>query len=129
VPELKRDDGVEIHWEERGEGSTVFFAHLPWLTTPRNFEALLTDLDNDHRVITWDPRGVGGSTKRGPYDTTTDADDMAALVETLGPPAVIVSADPASIRLAAERPELIEAVVLLGLTPLGRGETDSILDS
>jgi pimeloyl-ACP methyl ester carboxylesterase len=129
VPELKRDDGVEIHWGERGEGPTVVFAHIPWLTTPRNFEALLSDLANDHRVITWDPRGVGRSTKRGPYDTATDADDMAALVEAVGPPALIVSADPASIRLSAERPGLIEALVLLGLTPLGRGETDSILDS
>jgi hypothetical protein len=32
VPELKRVDGVEVHWEERGEGPTVFFAHISWLT-------------------------------------------------------------------------------------------------
>ena len=27
MPKLKRADGVEVHWEERGEGPTVFFAH------------------------------------------------------------------------------------------------------
>lgn len=129
MPELKRADGVEVHWEERGEGPTVFFAHLSWLTMPRRFEGLLTDLATDHRVLTWDPRGVGQSTRRGPYDIATDADDMAALVEAFRPPVVIVSADPASIKLTAERPELIEALVLLGHGPLGGGETDSPLDS
>jgi hypothetical protein len=34
VPKLKRDDGVEIHWEERGEGPVVFFAHAGWTTRP-----------------------------------------------------------------------------------------------
>jgi pimeloyl-ACP methyl ester carboxylesterase len=129
VPELKRADGVEVHWEERGDGPTVFFAHISWLTMPSRFEALLTDLATDHRVLTWDPRGVGQSTRRGPYDIATDAEDMAALVEAISSSVVIVSADPASIKLTAERPELIEAVVLLGLGPLGEGETDSLLDS
>jgi pimeloyl-ACP methyl ester carboxylesterase len=129
VPKLKRADGVEVHWGERGEGPTVFFAHLSWFTMPSRFEALLTDLATDHRVLTWDPRGVGQSTRRGPYDIATDADDMAALVEAVGSPVVIVSADPASIRVTAERPELIEAVVLLGPVPLGGGKTDSPLDS
>jgi pimeloyl-ACP methyl ester carboxylesterase len=129
VPELKRADGVEVHWEERGEGPTVFFAHIAWLTMPLRFEALLTDLATDHRVLSWDPRGVGQSTGHGPYDIATDADDMAAIVEAVGAPVVMVSADPASIRATAERPELIEAVVLLGLGPLGPGETDSLVDS
>jgi pimeloyl-ACP methyl ester carboxylesterase len=129
VPELKRADGVEVHWEEQGEGPTVFFAHMPWLTMPSRFDGLLTDLATDHRILTRDPRGVGQSSRGGPYDITTDADDMAALVEAVGPPAVIISADPASIKLAAERPELIEALVLLGPVTLGGGKTDSPLDS
>jgi pimeloyl-ACP methyl ester carboxylesterase len=129
VPELKRADGVEVHWEERGEGPTVFFAHIAWLTMPIRFEALLTDLATDHRVLTWDPRGVGQSTRRGPYDIATDADDMAAIVEAVGPPVVMVSAEPAAIRVTAERPELIEAVVYMGLGPLGGGKTDSLVDS
>ena len=129
MPELKRADGVEVHWEERGEGRTVFFAHLSWLTTPSRFDGLLTDLATDHRVLTWDPRGVGQSTRRGPYDIATDADDMAALVEAVRSPVVIVSADPASIKLAAERPDLTEAVVYMGLGPFGGGRTDSFLDS
>jgi pimeloyl-ACP methyl ester carboxylesterase len=129
VPELKRADGVEVHWEERGEGPTVFFAHISWLTMPVRFDALLTDLATDHRVLTWDPRGVGQSTRRGPYDIATDADDMAAIAEAVGPPAVVVSADPAAIRATAERPDLIEAVVYLGLGPLGPGATDSLVDS
>ena len=129
MPELKRANGVEVHWEERGEGPTVFFAHISWLTTPSRFEGLLADLATDHRVLTWDPRGVGQSTRRGPYDIATDADDMAAIVEAVGTAVVILSADPASIKLAAERPQLVEAVVQLGLGPFGGGKTDSLIDS
>jgi pimeloyl-ACP methyl ester carboxylesterase len=114
VPKLKRDDGVEIHWEERGEGPVVFFAHAGWTTRPSTYGDLLTDLATDHRVVTWDPRGLGESTRRGPYDIATDADDMAALVDEVGGPGVVVSAgaNAACLRVAAEWPRSVAAVVL-----------------
>ena len=113
MPELKRGDGVEIHWEERGEGPVVFFAHTGWASMPSTYSALLTDLATDHRMVTWDPRGTGQSTRGGPYDMGTDAGDMATLVDEVGGPVVAVSAGAnASLRVAAERPQLVEAVVL-----------------
>jgi pimeloyl-ACP methyl ester carboxylesterase len=114
VPELKRDDGVEIHWEERGEGPVVFFEHAGWASMPSTYSDLLTELASDHRVVTRDPRGTGQSTRRGPYDIGTDADDIAALVDEVGGPGVMVSAGANSpcLRVAADRPQLIEAVVL-----------------
>lgn len=87
MPKLVRDDGVEIHWEERGEGPVVLFAHAGWMSMPSTYSALLADLATDHRVVTRDPRGTGQSTRRGPYDIGTDADDMAALVDEVGAPA------------------------------------------
>jgi pimeloyl-ACP methyl ester carboxylesterase len=133
VPELKRGDGVEIHWEERGEGPVVFFAHAGWMSMPSTHSSLLTDLATDHRVVTRDPRGVGQSTRRGPYDIGTDADDMAALVDEVGRPAVVVSAgaNGSCLRVAAERPQLIEAVVLASsIVELQlQGEIDSLVGS
>jgi pimeloyl-ACP methyl ester carboxylesterase len=113
VPKLKRD-GVEIHWEERGEGPVVLFAHTGWGSMPSTYSALLAELATDHRVVTRDPRGTGQSTRRGPYDIGTDADDMVALLEEVGHPGVVVSAgaNASCLRMAAERPELIEGVVL-----------------
>jgi pimeloyl-ACP methyl ester carboxylesterase len=114
VPELKRDDGVEIHWEECGDGPVVFFAHAGWVSMPSTYATLLADLATDHRVVTRDPRGAGQSTRRGPYDIDTDAGDLAALVDAVGQPGVLVSAgaNASCVRVAAERPQLIEAVVL-----------------
>ena len=133
MPKLVRDDGVEIHWEERGEGPVVFFAH-GWASMPSTYSALLTDLATDHRVVTWDPRGAGQSTRRGPYDIGTDSDDLAALVEEVGGPGVVVSAgaNAPCVRVAAERPQSIEAVVLASSIlelQFQRGEMDSLLGS
>ena len=70
-------------------------------------------------MVTWDPRGVGRSTRRGPYDISTDTDDMAALVEEVGQSGVMVSTglNPVPPMLGAKRPELTDAVVLTGGIP------------
>ena len=45
------------------------------------FDGLIDDLVTDHRVVTYDLRGSGQSTRQGPYDVDTDAADLAALIE------------------------------------------------
>jgi pimeloyl-ACP methyl ester carboxylesterase len=125
---LSRPDGIDIHYEERGEGPAVFLAHNPVMSMPSVFERLVADLARDHRVVTWDPRGVGRSTRRGPYDIPTDTDDMAALVEEVGQSGVLVSTGlyPVPHMLGAKRPELTDAVVLTSgiprLRPIGQSE-------
>lgn len=116
---LSRPDGIDIHYEERGEGPAVFLAHNPVMSMPSVFEGLLADLARDHLVVTWDPRGVGRSTRRGPYDISTDTDDMAALVEEIGQSGVMISTalNPVPPMLGAKRPELTDAVVLAGGIP------------
>lgn len=122
MPLLKRPDGVEIHWRERGAGPPVVicsacFAH------PGIFEPLIAELEPDHRVITYDARGDGESTRRGPYEMPTDAEDLVGLLEDgIGEPTLLVGTGDASHRVihaAAARPELVSAVVSPGVTPLG----------
>jgi hypothetical protein len=125
---LSRPDGIDIHYEERGEGPAVFLAHAPVMSMPSVFEGLLADLARDHLVVTWDPRGVGRSTRRGPYDISTDTDAMGALVEEVGQSGVMISTalNPVPHMLSAKRPELTDAVVLAGgiprLRPIGQSE-------
>jgi pimeloyl-ACP methyl ester carboxylesterase len=122
VPRLKRPDGVEIDWRDRGEGPPVVvtcacFAH------PAIFEDLYAELARDHRVITYDPRGAGKSSRSGPYDMQTDADDLAAVLEdAASEPAVLMGTGDATHRIihtAAARPDLVRAVVCPGVAPLG----------
>jgi pimeloyl-ACP methyl ester carboxylesterase len=135
MPRLERDNGVQIHWEERGAGPLVLVSPNPNVTMPSNYDALLSDLAADHRVVTWDPRGTGGSTDAGPYDLATDAADMAALIDELGgaPVAVAVGLSPAALVLVDSQPDAVAAVVLVGaLPPLGPsadGDGESLLDS
>lgn len=122
MPLTTRPDGAELHWEERGAGPLVVGA-FACLAHPAVFEDLLGDLAADHRVVTFDPRGCGKSSRVGPYDISTDEADLAALLEELGGDALIVCTGDAanrSVRVAARRPELVHTVVSPGGNPLGR---------
>jgi pimeloyl-ACP methyl ester carboxylesterase len=113
---------VEIHWEERGEGPSVVLAPYAILH-PSVFEPITAELARDHRVIRYDDRGAGQSTRVGPHDMTTGAGDLAAVIESTGGSAVILAMGDAcnrAVRVASERPELVEAIVAPGGAPAGR---------
>jgi pimeloyl-ACP methyl ester carboxylesterase len=113
---LVTDDGTEIHWEERGHGPlVVVMSHT--FAYPGVLEGLLADLASDHRVVTYDPRGTGKSTRRGPYDLATDKTDLEALTEELGGAAAALAwgeSGHRAILLAADRPDLLPTVVVMG---------------
>lgn len=119
---LERPGGVELHWEERGEGPLVVLA--PWWSGhPGVYEGLLSELARDHRVVTLDARGTGESTRAGPYDMETDSSDLAAILEEAGGAAVVIgTADGANrgVHVAASRRDLVAAVVALGTGPFAR---------
>jgi pimeloyl-ACP methyl ester carboxylesterase len=81
---------------------------------PSVFDPITEELARDHRVIRYNARGTGESTRRGPYDMETGAGDLAALIEEAGGPAVAISIGDATnraVRAAAARPDLLQAVV------------------
>jgi pimeloyl-ACP methyl ester carboxylesterase len=117
----QRPDGAEIAWYETGEGPLIVLANQffgLWST----FEDLLGNLAVDHRVVRYFLRGTGESTRAGPYDLETDAEDLAAVIESTGQPALILAfADGCNraVRVAARRPELLTAVVSPAGNPVG----------
>jgi pimeloyl-ACP methyl ester carboxylesterase len=134
VPTLTRDDGIEIHWEERGSGPLVVLA--PYcISHPSVFDGLETELQSDHRVVRYDDRGTGASTRAGPYDMETGAADLEAVLEAVGGSAVVVAlADCVNraVRVAATRADLVEVLVVPGGNPAGRSSlegTDAMVSS
>ena len=122
MPRLSLGHGVEMHYEERGSGPLVVIASY-WSMHPSALEPLTAELVSDHRVVRYDDRGTGQSTRTGPYDLATSSGDLAALLRELGEPAVIVGvADgPArAVRVAAEHPELVAGIVCPAGAPIGR---------
>jgi pimeloyl-ACP methyl ester carboxylesterase len=114
MPTVERPDGSRIHWEWQGEGPLVCIAHQLLWSYPQVYSDLIADLARDHRVVTYDPRGCGESTRAGPYDSKTDADDLAAVIETAGGGSVTIAVGYGcnlAARVAAERSELIETLI------------------
>ena len=140
MPALTRDDGVDIHWEARGEGPAVVLAPH-WNGVPEVFAPLLAELEGDHRVVTYDARGTGRSTRTGPHDVETAASDLEAVVEGAGMPAVLVATADATVpaaTLGARATESVAAVVCVGIGPVPRealtdthsmAASDSVIDA
>jgi pimeloyl-ACP methyl ester carboxylesterase len=137
---LARPEGVKIHWEERGSGPLVVLA--PYANAyPAVYDPLEGELVRDHRVVRYDDRGTGASDRSGPFDMETAADDLEAVLEEASGPAVVVALGDAvhrAVRVAARRPELVDAVVVPGGSPAGRARlegsdamvtSDSVLDA
>lgn len=121
MPRFKRPDGTEIEWAAGGDGALAVLVN-PFFAHPEAFEGLVGELEAGHRVVKYAPRGMGGSTPAGPHSLTTDAEDLAALLEALGEPAVLVALGDGvnrAVHAAARVPELVVAVVTPGGNPAG----------
>lgn len=119
---LEREEGVEIHWDERGEGPLVVLAPYS-IFHPSVYDPIAAELARDHRVVRYDDRGAGQSSRKGPHDMNTGSEDLAAVIEASGGAAVIVGLGDAThraVRVCAERAELVEAMVIPGGLPAGR---------
>src|SRR4051812_34997025 len=122
MPELTRPDGATIHWEAVGEGPTVVIATAVFGNSEM-FAEFAEELSADHKVVRYDARGTGRSSRVGPHDPDTGAGDLAAVIEAAGAPAVVLSFIDASnraVRVGAERPELVIALVVGGAPPISR---------
>lgn len=133
--------GAELDWQVEGSGPPVVITSQVF-SDRRVVRPLADELARDHTVVTYDARGTGASSPAGPFDLATDAADLGAIAEAAAEEAVVVvglgnSAD-ASVLLAADRPDLVRAVVVAFGNPAGfrasRGSdalsgSDSVLDA
>jgi pimeloyl-ACP methyl ester carboxylesterase len=118
MPKLARPDGVELYWEEAGEGPGVLLCNTFNLNP---LDGLVSRLAGSRRVVTYELRGVGRSTLTGPYDLGTGVEDAEALLEETGPVEVALGIGDGAhraMRLADARPDLAERVVFTS-TALG----------
>ncbi len=123
MPTVRTADGAELYWEERGEGPSVVIASQ-FFGSPSVFAGLIELLSEHHRVITYDPRGIGRSSRQGPYDIATDGADLGTIIEDAcrGTAVIVAMADGSNraVRLAADRPELVQAIVCVAGSPVNR---------
>src|SRR3954470_21366929 len=122
MPHVERPDGARLHLEGTGGGATIVLAPY-WSGHPTVFAGLIADLARDHRVITWDARGTGESTRAGPYDIETDCGDLEAVLAYVGEAAAVIGVANGCnilVHVAARRPDVINAVLAFGAGPFAR---------
>jgi pimeloyl-ACP methyl ester carboxylesterase len=110
--------GGRIGYDVEGQGPLVLL--VPGMGDLRSSFRFLTPSIRDagYRVATTDLRGQGDSDATfDSYGDPETAGDVVALLEALGGPAVIVGNSmgaAAAVLVAAERPELVRGIVLIG---------------
>ena len=134
VPFVEREDGVRLRWDESGEGPGLLVAYS-YIQHPQVLKGLLAELQEGHRLITYDARGAGESTRQGPYDMATDVADLIAVAEETGPLAAVAANGDATnraVHAAAQRRDLIPYVISMESVPLAPRQaagTDSLISS
>jgi pimeloyl-ACP methyl ester carboxylesterase len=134
--------GARLHYEVRGAGPLVFVVGSPMGAA--DFASFADALATDHTVVTYDPRGLAGSTIDDPtQDAAPDlrADDVAAILDALGAESAdvfgssggavtglaLVTRHPGRVRtLIAHEPPLLE---LLPDADAQRAATDAIIET
>jgi pimeloyl-ACP methyl ester carboxylesterase len=129
-------EGSTLYYEERGTGEPVVFVHGNW-SDHTTWGLTLAQLPDSLRAVVYDRRGTGRS-PRTPEALTRrrHEDDLAALIESLGPaPAHVVAGSygaSTALGLAARRPELFRSLVaheplllsVVGDDPVARAAID-----
>jgi pimeloyl-ACP methyl ester carboxylesterase len=119
---LVAQGGVRIAYESFGEGpQTILFLPSWTLVQQRQWKAQVPYLARHCRVVTFDPRGNGGSDRpedAAAYTDREEANDALAVLDALGiEQAALVSLSGGAIptlMLAVDHPQRVTAAVLLG---------------
>lgn len=111
--------GVELAYEERGEGPSVLLVH-GLAASGADWAPVVERLAGSARVISYDRRGYGASGAPDPFERTTvheQAEDAAALVDALSAaPTVACGADLGALvvlDLLRRHPGLVTGAVLV----------------
>jgi pimeloyl-ACP methyl ester carboxylesterase len=121
-------DGVTLHYLQAGKGgeSPVVLLH-GYAETSHMWRPLMLQLADRHVVIAPDLRGAGSSSKpEGGYDKKTLAQDIHALVKSLGYPRVKIVGHDIGLMVAyayaAQYPNEVESIVLMDAFLPGVGD-------
>jgi pimeloyl-ACP methyl ester carboxylesterase len=113
MPETEAN-GVRLYYEIHGGGEPVVLVHGSWVDATR-WRLVVPGLAESFRVLVYDRRGHSRSERPdAPGSVDEDADDLAALLETLdlAPAHVVTNSYGGNIalRLATRRPEIFRSL-------------------
>jgi pimeloyl-ACP methyl ester carboxylesterase len=109
-------DGGQLRYEITGDGPPLVLA-LPQSTGPAGRRALIDGLARGHTVVTYEPRGIGGSSPAvGSVSMAAQAADVLGLLDALGLDRVSLVCHSTGcgigLSVAADHPQRLRALVL-----------------
>ena len=82
---IVRVQGLDFQVRDTGDQQPALVFQHYWGGTGRTWGLVIRELADRHRCVAPDLRGWGGSDKKaGDYDLHTQADDVAAIIASLG---------------------------------------------
>lgn len=116
-------NGVELYYEQVGQGERVVFTHGAW-TDGRTWQGVTERLADNYEVVTWDRRGHSRSADGiGTGSCRQDASDLAGLIEHLGAGPVHVVGNSAGgnvvLNLVTMRGDLVRSATVHEPGPFG----------
>lgn len=120
MPTIRTDDGVDLHYEEAGQGIPLVFVH-EFAGDSRSWEAQLRFFARRYRCIAYNARGYppSGVPVEGGYSQDRATADLAAVIEGLGlPPAHVVGLSMgafATLHLGLRFPHLARSLTAAGV--------------
>jgi len=123
-------NGTRLHYLSAGRGEPVLLLH-GYTQTSHMWLPLIAEMAKTHAVIAPDLRGAGGSAKpESGYDKTTLAQDVHALVESLGHRRVSLVGHDIGLMVAyayaAQYPQQVERIALMDAFLPGVGDWRSV---
>jgi pimeloyl-ACP methyl ester carboxylesterase len=117
-----------------GDGPVMLLLHGGMIGSERNFGEMLPHLGSDHRIVMFDRRGHGRTADSdAPFSYAAMAEETAALIGHLdrGPVRAVGYSDGGNLLLdlATSRPELLEAMVLIGANFHHQGLWPAVLEA
>lgn len=112
---IQQANDVDLFYEADGDGYPLVLVHGSW-TDRFGWGLVVPGLAQSFRVISYDRRGHGNSSKPGDGTRRDDEDDLAALIEALdvAPCHIAANSFGSSIALSmtCRRPELVRSLVI-----------------
>jgi pimeloyl-ACP methyl ester carboxylesterase len=128
MPYLTRPDGIDVYYEDFGDGPALLFIHAGNLSHAM-WEGQVAALAGEFRTVTFDWRGTGqsGKPRRG-YTVEAVVDDVRALIDELRlEDTTLVGhgiGTHVALMLAQTRPEAVRGLALASAAPWFSGERD-----
>lgn len=120
---LLNRDGVNIYFEDNGQGPPVLLTH-GYASTSHMWGGEVSAMSGDYRLMTWDMRGHGNTDSpeaQAQYSEASTIDDMAGILRQCGVDKAVIGGHSLggymSLAFSLKYPEMTRAIILLGSGP------------